>query len=126
MYSTPNASSVWTIVWLKKRPIHTGFDAHAGQRLLNLLDAMADELFGAIGIMHITGAVEHCEYLASLGDSTEEGIIAALSLFLAVEADGGTFGKAARADDRAVEVQRDGAQVERHQSLQYHLPQQAL
>jgi len=107
-------------------PVHASFNRGLRQCQAHLLNAVADKGLGAVGIVDVAGSVEHIEHLTGLGDGTEQGIVAALALFLAVETDGGPLGKAAGTDDGAIEVERDGAQFQRRQSVQHHLPEQAL
>lgn len=73
---------------------------------------------GADGIVDVARAMEEVEYLAGLSDGAEQRIVGAVALALLVEADGGAFRSAAGGLDRAVEVERDSAEVCQAQSIE--------
>ena len=90
------------------------------------LNLLADERLSTVGIMDVAAAVQYIEHLSGLGDGAEQGVVAALALLLAVEAHGGAFSKAARADHRAVEIQRQARRPQGGEALQHQPTQQAL
>ncbi len=46
--------------------------------------------------------MQYIEYLAGLGNGTEQRVVTALALFLSIETDSGTFGQTTSADDRGI------------------------
>jgi len=104
--------------------VHANLEVYAGQCLLDFLDASQNEIAGAVRIVNVAGAEEEVEDLASLGDSTEQRVVAALAFLLAVEADCGAFCPAVGAEHRAVEVESEAAQWKSREALQHQTTQQ--
>lgn len=98
--------------------IEADLDVNAGKAALDLADTVEDEEDGTVGVVDVAGAVEEVEDLAGLGDGTEEGVIAASTLFLFVEADGGTLGVPPGGTDRAVEVEGESGGEPGHETIE--------
>src|SRR5262249_11862005 len=100
----------------EKSSIHPHFDQDTGQGLAHVLATGEDELLGTVGVMNVAGAMMDIKHLPGLSDRTEQGIVAALPLLLAIEAHCRAFSVAAGPDHRAIEVQSDAAKVEGDQT----------
>jgi hypothetical protein len=76
--------------------------------------------------MDVAGTMQHIEHLAGLGDHTEERIIAALPLLLAVKPYGRALGTFPCADHRAIEVERHARESKGHKPGHDPLPHESL
>jgi hypothetical protein len=64
---------------------HRDRKLNAGKCGTHWLDARADEGLGAVGVLHVAAAVQQIKHLGGLGDGAEQGVVAALTLLLAIE-----------------------------------------
>ena len=79
-----------------------------------------------MGVMDVTGSVQHIEHLPGLSHRAEEGIVATLSLLLAVKPHRRALGETPRTDHRAIEVQRHPWECQGRQSCEDPVPKRPL
>ena len=65
-----------------KRAVDAGLEADAGELPAQTEKSAGDEIDGAIGVVYVSGAMMHVEELGGLGDSGEQGVVAAGPLLL--------------------------------------------
>jgi len=109
----------------EKGAVHARLDDAARQNGPDFPDTGENERPGAVGVVHVTGPMPDVEHLSGLGDGAEEGVIAAASFLLAVEADGRAFGETSVGKHGAVEVQRDPGKLQSTKLIQNPLPDQS-
>ena len=95
-----------------------------GQHVSDVIDALDDEVRRAVGIVDVAGPVEHVEHLAGLRDRAQQGVVAAVAFALLVVADRRPLRVPPSALHGAVEVQRDGGQVELGEAVENQLSHQ--
>ena len=91
----------------KEGTVHARLNGTARQNRLYFLHTGEDECLGAIGIMHVTGAMPDVEDLSGLGDGAKQRVVTALPFLLPVKADGCAFSETPGRQYRTIEVQRD-------------------
>ena len=102
----------------EKGPIKARFQFHRWQYRPYVPDPVANEFNGTIGVMDISWAVIHVEYLPGLCDRAEERIVAALPSLALVVSHRTAFSTSSGAEHRTVTVHCDTLRLKLAKRLQ--------
>ena len=105
-----------------KGAIEPRFYRDSAQCLAYAANAMHDKLLGIAGIMNVARPMVKIQYLACLGNGTEQRIIAALAFLLFVEPNSATLGASSGTQHRSIKIKGDPHNADLSKPSQDQLP----